>query len=261
MRRTLQIIYEYLAMYLGLGFLGLLCLAWLPFALVLRPLLPRRIGGALGRFVIMVGFRVYIRALALMGACRFDLSELDALRGQQPMIIAPNHPCLLDAVMVISRLRDVVCIMKSGLTDNVLLGSATRLARYIRNDSPLKMVMGAVEALRNGSHLLVFPEGTRTTCQPVNSFKASVGLIARRARVPVQTVFIETNSPYLSKGWPLFRRPSMPIEYRVRLGRRFEAGEDNKALMRDLEQYFQSELRDGAFPLVYEARGPVTART
>jgi hypothetical protein len=31
----------------------------------------------------------------------------------------------------------------------------------------------------------------------------------------VQTVFIETDSAYLSKGWPLFRKPSMPITYRI----------------------------------------------
>jgi len=62
--------------------------------------------------------------------------------------------------------------------------------------------------------------------------------------VPIQTVFIETDSAYLSKGWPLFRRPSMPITYRIRLGRRFEAPEKARVFSEELERYFIDELRD-----------------
>lgn len=46
-------------------------------------------------------FRLDPWLLSLSGACRFDISGLDALRGEPPVIIAPNHPSLLDAVMVI----------------------------------------------------------------------------------------------------------------------------------------------------------------
>jgi 1-acyl-sn-glycerol-3-phosphate acyltransferase len=190
----------------------------------------------------MFGFHLYIRFLAIMGACRFDLSELDALRGQPPMIIAPNHPCLLDAVMVISRLPNVTCIMKASLIDNIFLGAGARLACYIRNGAALKMVRDAATSLLEGNHLLIFPEGTRTTRLPINSFTGGIGFIARRANVPVQTVFIETNSRYLSKGWPLFRKPTLPITYRVRLGRRFEPGHDVKVFISDLENYFSDEL-------------------
>jgi 1-acyl-sn-glycerol-3-phosphate acyltransferase len=89
---------------------------------------------------------------------------------------------------------------------------------------------------------LLFPEGTRSTQAPINKFKASVGLIAKQAGVAVQTLIIETDSPYVSKGWPLFRRPKLPITYRVRLGRRFEPPEDVRAFTADLERYYRDEL-------------------
>jgi hypothetical protein len=57
-------------------------------------------------------------------------------------------------------------------------------------------------------------------------------------------VFIETDSPYLSKGWPLFRRPSMPITYRIRLGCRFDPPERAAAFTQELEAYFIDALRD-----------------
>jgi hypothetical protein len=47
---------------------------------------------------------------------------------------------------------------------------------------------------------------------------------------------------FLGKGWPLFRRPSMPITYRVRLGRQFAPPEDVRAFTSDLQQYFAAEL-------------------
>ena len=240
--RSLHTLYEFCALYLGLGLLGFLCLLWIPIATILYVVLPQRRAGVVGRFAIMSGFNVYIRFLALMGACRFDISALDALRGQPPMIIAPNHPCLLDAVMVISRLPNVACIMKASLFDNIFLGAGARLARYIRNGAAVKMVIDAADSLRDGNHLLIFPEGTRTTRLPVNPFMGGIGFIAQRAGVPVQTVFIETDSAYLSKGWSLFRKPSMPITYRIRLGRRFEPANDIKLFITDLEQYFADEL-------------------
>ena len=42
LRRILHAAYEHLAMVLGLGFLALLCLAWLPLAQLLHIVLPRR---------------------------------------------------------------------------------------------------------------------------------------------------------------------------------------------------------------------------
>lgn len=244
----LRTLYEYVLLYAGLGYLGAMCLAWTPFAIVLHPLLPAARGRRLGRLVITTAFRSYTRFLTRIGACRFDLEALDALRAEGPLILAPNHPCLLDAVMVISRLPNVACIMKAGLMDNVFLGAGARLARYIRNDSPLRMVMSANADLAAGSHLLIFPEGTRTVQRPVNPMMSSVGLIARRAKVPVQTLFIETRSPYLCKGWPLFRKPEMPVTYRVRLGKRFDPPRDVQGFMRELESYFACELADADLP-------------
>src|SRR5690606_30154003 len=181
-------LYERLAMCIGLASLALVCLSWLPFAAVLHPILPRPAGQRLGRLAIMVGFRIYLRILTLLCACRFDLSELDALRDERSLIIAPNHPSLLDAVLVTSRLPNAVCVMKASLLDNLLFGAGARLARYIRNDSAHRLVKRACRSLQEGAQLVLFPEGTRTVEFPLNALGLTTGLIARRAHAPVQTV-------------------------------------------------------------------------
>jgi len=248
MRRLLQTVYEYLAMWFGLAMLGLICLLWSPFSWVLYHVVPQSSGGKAGRFVAMAGFRLYTWSLLFSGGFRFDIRGLDALRGQGPAIIAPNHPSLLDAVLVISRLPNVVCIMKNELKDNLFLRAGSRLAGYIGNDSLMEMIRASVDTLHQGNHLLLFPEGTRTVRAPVNPLTAAVGLIARRANVPVQTVFIESDSKYLSKGWPLFKRAAMPITYRIRLGRRFDPPQDVRAFTSELEEYFVGELAAAAHP-------------
>lgn len=247
LRNPLWAAYETLAMLIGLGTLAVLCLIWLPFAMLLNPLLPRRIGQPLGRAVISGGFRGYLFILTLLCASRFDLSELDRLRDQGPLIVVANHPSLLDAVMIVSRLPNAVCVMKASLLDNVLFGAAARLARYIRNNAPLEMILGAREELQQGAQLVIFPEGTRTTHFPIDAFQKAVGLISRRSGVPVQTLLIECSTPYLGKAWPLLRPPVLPLSCRIRLGRRFPPPTDIPAFTAELEAYFRAEM--GTHPL------------
>lgn len=238
----LWIAYEYVAMVIGLGTLALICLGWLPFALVFKPLLPQRYGQPLGRGFISYGFRVYLRILELCCACRFDLAEIDKLRDSGPLIVAANHPSLLDAVMIVSRLPNAVCVMKAALMDNILFGAAARLARYIRNDAPLEMILNAREALNQGAHLVIFPEGTRTSAFPVDPCSPSTGLVASRTKVPVQTVLIEFSTPYLGKAWPLFRRPTLPLSCHIRLGKVFPPPSNVQTFTAEIEAYFRSEL-------------------
>ena len=237
--------YETLSMLIGLGALALICLAWPPFALLLHPLLPRPVAQRWGRAAITAGFRFYVHLLQGVCGCRFDLSELDSLRHEGPLILAANHPSLLDAVLVVSRLPNAVCVMKASLMDNILFGSAARLARYIRNNAPLEMILSAREELRGGAHLLIFPEGTRTGHFPLDPCTPSTGLIASRTGVAVQTLLIEFSTPYLGKAWPLFRRPSLPLTCRIRLGRRFAPQKDVAAFTRELEAYFRASLLPG----------------
>lgn len=240
--RLLLNVYDYFILYFGLFMLGASCLAWTPIAIVIYPLLSERRGQAIGRFVTMAGFRLYLTSLSLSRRCSFDLTALDALRNEPSLIIAPNHPCLLDALLVISRLPNVACVLKADLMNNIFLGAGARLSRYIRNEPVRRMVQQATHDFSSGSHLLLFPEGTRTTSPPINRLKGSIGLIAHHAKVPVQAVFIETDSVYLTKGWPLFRKPPMPIRYRVRLGRRFDPPQNTHEFVAELERYFTHEL-------------------
>ena len=238
----LRTLYEYFALYVSLAVFGLGGILFSVIAAVLYQLLPRRLGARLGRLLITCIFWPYIAFIESTGLFKCDLSALDALASDESIVIVPNHPGLIDVVLAGSRLTNIVCIMKKEIQDNILFGGCARLAGYIRNDSTGNMVRAAVAELKQGSQLLIFPEGTRTTVQPVNRFTGAFPLIARRAGVPVQTVFIEYSSAFLGKDWPLWKKPQFPLTFRVTLGKRFVVGEDTKSFVDELENYFREQL-------------------
>ena len=61
----------------------------------------------------------------------------------------------------------------------------------------------------------------------------------------MQAVFIESETPYLRKGWTLLRKPRFPLIYRVRLGPRLPVEGGTDAFARELEHLYRVELTCG----------------
>jgi 1-acyl-sn-glycerol-3-phosphate acyltransferase len=191
-----------------------------------------------GLFAFFVGY------LRCCGLIKLDASELSALQDSRGLIIVANHPCLLDAVLVVSQLPQVVCLMKGSLIHNVVLCGTAQLAGYVPSDSGLGLVKKCRQRLTQGANLLVFPEGTRSIFGQMQPFKTGFALVASLAQSPVQTLIITTDSNFLSKGWPFFQKPSFPVRYSLSLGKRFDPapGMDVKAFGCTVESYFHNIL-------------------
>lgn len=241
--RTLLTLPLTLALHGMLLVLGLISLTWNLAAVVLYPLLTREQGLAVGRAGISRGYELFWTLARWSGMLRIDSRALDVLRDEPGLVVVANHPSMLDALILIGRLPRGACIMKASLMRNPFLGAGARLARYIRNDSTKGMIRLAVQDLQAGGQLVIFPEGTRTTQSPINPFRPGFTLIAKLAKAPIQTVFIDTDSPYLGKGWPIWKLPPLPIRFTVRLGERFEPQADSEALLQQLQAYFAANVQ------------------
>lgn len=228
--------------YVVLAHLGAMSLTWNLVCLLLYPFLTRAQGVVVGRAAISSVYRGFWTCTQWLGLMRIDYTALDVLSRDAGLIIAANHPSMLDALLVIARVPRGICIMRASLMRNPFLGAGARLARYIRNDPPRGMIRSCVANLKEGGQLVLFPEGTRTVQAPINPFRPGITLIAHMAGVPIQTVFIATESPYLGKGWPIWRTPQFPVVISVRLGQRFAPEADHQGLLKRLEAYFAEEL-------------------
>lgn len=255
-RRRLLWPLAWLGLQANLLVLGLMSAGWNLLALPLYPLLPRAWGVRIGRAMISYGYAAYWAIARASGMLRLDARVLDTLRDERGLVLVANHPSMLDAVMLVARLPRAFCVMKTSLMHNPLLGPGARLARYVRNDTAYGMVNCAVRELQDGGQLVLFPEGTRSTQHPVNpELHASFAVIAKRAQAPVQVVYIDTDSPYLGKGWPLWRLPPLPIQFSVRLGPRLGPPQDPQALVDTVRACFEAEVRG---PLRAPGSAPVT---
>jgi 1-acyl-sn-glycerol-3-phosphate acyltransferase len=209
--------------------------------------LPKHSGEKLGRYVHHIIFRVFSIYLRATGLLKLDLSALDRLaKMPEPLIVAPNHAALWDAVFIIARLPRTICVMKKSILKNPFLGGGSRLSGYIPNGTTTRMIRDAAEALERGGQLLLFPEGTRTvpSARWINPLKGGCALIATRAKVPIYPVFIRSNSRYLQKGWPLWKAPAFPIHVSIETGDPIvpRDGESAAELTARLQSVYEHEL-------------------
>ncbi|HEX7260752.1 MAG TPA: lysophospholipid acyltransferase family protein, partial [Luteolibacter sp.] len=139
-----------------------------------------------------------------------------------------------------------VCVMKKPILLNPLLGGGARLAGYIANDGMTRMIRDASDSLAEGGQLLLFPEGTRTKpdARWVNPIKGGCAIIATRAEVPIYPILIRSDTRFLQKGWPLWRRPVFPITLRIDLGEPLypQPDESSQAFTARLTAVYKQEL-------------------
>jgi len=199
-----------------------------------------------GRRAISSLFRGYVAWLQWVGLFRIRFEGCDLLKDLSGVIVTPNHPSLLDAVYLMSLVPRPICIMRAGLKNNPCLSGAAGLAGFITNDRGASLIRQCQTKLAAGDNLLIFPEGTRTVAgaRGVNTFKSGFALTAVLTGAPIQTVLIERNGSYLSKGVGLFSVAQIPIDIVIRPGEVFHAlpGESARDLAARMEAYFRTQL-------------------
>lgn len=217
-RRALLRVYHYptywlsLAVFGGVGLvLNLGCTV-----LLLAPNRERR-GPAVRRLIrrLFTAYRAWLQATRLIYVTWKGFTP-EAMSGAAVYI--SNHPGLLDAPFLLSRLEDTICIFKPAIMRNPALGPAALMGGYVSGDSGVDLVRAAAERVADGHSLLIFPEGTRTAKDvPLNPLKPGFAVIAARAQAPVRLVVIHAPRDLMPKGWPLWRSPSFPAQVEIRL--------------------------------------------
>ncbi len=240
MNYFLKSIYESLLMALGLLYWGIAGLIITLLEIVFYAILPKKQSRPCGRFLLQKAFLIFINYLKWTRLIILDDSALETLSTYKTgMIIAPNHIALWDAVFIIAKIPQTVCIMKGSILRNPFLGGGARLAGYIANDSALQMLREGTKQLLAGETLLIFPEGTRTRSQAqwLNPFQGAISVMAKKTKTPIVPVYIRSNNRLFEKGSSLFKKPKFPL----RLS--FEVGEAVYFLEGESVQTFTQKLR------------------
>lgn len=228
-----------------LAFWAFIAFIYMPCVRVALLLVPQPGRRALGQDALRWLFVTVARILRKFGVVEVTYQGFDRLKAHVgPVILAPNHPALWDAVFILAEMERVACVLKASLMRNPLLVVGSRAAGFIPNEPSHKMLRRCIDLLRGGERLLFFPEGTRTRPENgcVNPLSGGLTVIARNSGAPVWPIYIQTSGGYLGKGWPIWRLPTETIRLRITAGDPlwYQHGEDSAAFLERLRACYQA---------------------
>jgi len=113
------------------------------------------------------------------------------LKPGQTYIFMSNHASNLDPPVEIPRIRERCSVLvKKELFRIPILGTGMRMARLVpvdrsNREAAIESVREAVDVLRSGLHMIIYPEGTRTPDGKLLPFKKGPFHLAMESGVPV----------------------------------------------------------------------------
>ncbi len=182
----------------------------------------------------------------IIGQILFGLRAADARNVifEGPVIFAANHQSNLDPPFVSVMIkREVNFFAKRELFDIPILGfvisklNAIPVRRGIYDPKSLNKVF---EVLKNGGGLIMFPEGTRGDGETFLKPKPGIGLIARKAEIPIVPIY--SSFTHLWKK-ALFWRNRMTVTFGEQIPvSKVKEFEDNKEGYRALSEYVMEKI-------------------
>jgi len=136
--------------------------------------------------------------------CRWKVTGADNLPGTGPVVVISNHLSLWDPLVVGSAVKRKVYFMaKEELFRYPFVGSIIRSWGAFpvkRGHTDRKALKNAMEVLRNGHVLGIFPEGTRSTSGELQDFKSGAVALAVKFNAPILPVGLTGTKNIFSKG-------------------------------------------------------------
>ncbi len=136
----------------------------------------------------------FVVGTALRAATRWEVKGRDQVPRSGGLVVASNHISFWDPPLVGSALpREVYFLAKEELFANPAFGALIRSVNAIpirRGMVDLSGMARAVETLRRGEAMLLFPEGTRMRDGELHPARPGVGMMAVNADVPIVPCYI-----------------------------------------------------------------------
>ncbi len=171
------------------------------------------------RRCIHLVLRFFTRMMSVLGVIEFDIGEAgQALRQHHGKVVIANHPSLIDVVVLISLMPHADCIVKNELWDNPCIGRVLQASQYINNSGDVEQLISACQrTLDEGSSLIIFPEGTRTTPGETLVLQRGASNIALRCKVPLVPVLITCEPATLTKNEKWYSVPPSRVKFSLRV--------------------------------------------
>jgi 1-acyl-sn-glycerol-3-phosphate acyltransferase len=145
---------------------------------------------------------------------RLEVVGSENVPGEGGVIVAANHVSYLDPpLMGVALKRQATYMAKEGLFKIPILGAVIRLFSVpIRRGRPQpSTIKEAVNRLKKGELIVMFPEGSRSTDGNILDAKRGIGVIAAISRIPVVPTLIKGTEKALPVGARVLRPAKITV--------------------------------------------------
>ncbi len=159
------------------------------------------------------------KGILLVSGIRVHVKGLEHIDPNKQYIFFSNHQSIYDIFVLLAFLPvQFRYIIKRELYKVPFLNLAMWAARYIPLDrgksfSAMRSLKKAIEALKQGKSIMVFPEGTRSQTGEVGEFKRGSMLIASSTKKPVVPVSINGTFNIMPKGTRLLHHTDVYLTF------------------------------------------------
>ncbi len=183
-----------------------------------------------------------------------EISGFENLYPKKASLYVANHRGRLDALLLLSILKNTHVLIKSSYTRFPIYSAFVKYLDFISIDSESPRTLAAAlskcrELIANGKNLLVFPEGTRASSGRLLPFKELAFRLASDLNIAVFPIIVHSDYPFMAKV-PGSIFPKKKLSYTVRrlgpmLPEKNEGPEDFAFCVRDKMAQFIKILDKG----------------
>ena len=140
--------------------------------------------------------RIWARSFLLLYGIRVRITGLDHIRKGEHYVYVANHSSYTDIPILLATIPDNIrLILKSSLTRIPIWGWALLVSPFLIIDrssaaKSQRTLEKAIETIRRGASVLLFPEGTRTPTGDLQAFKRGAFHLAYDSIAPILPVAI-----------------------------------------------------------------------
>lgn len=155
---------------------------------------------------------IWARTILFFAGTKLEVEGLEKIDKNRPYIFVGNHQSHFDVLSAFSVLpQPVRYIAKKELFKFPIFGWAMMAAGIIKVDrsnreKALKSIDTAVETIKKGVSITIFPEGTRSHDGNIHKFKKGAFVMAMKGQIPIVPVAI-SGARYILKKHSLRLKP------------------------------------------------------
>ena len=140
------------------------------------------------------------------------------LWSHRPAVFMLNHQSNADLFLAAKLIqRDATGIAKKELQNYPIIGQMMQAAGVIfvdrkNREKAIEAMKPAIETLKNGTSIIIFPEGTRSYDYKLGAFKKGGFHLAMGAKVPIVPIVIKNAHDIMPRGTNLFRPTAVEVK-------------------------------------------------